>query len=185
MFHQLMVERLAALAHTASGRLAEHLEPRQSSSDNVPKAPARQSRNDKKSAVRQSVEILLHQPSLATNLETPPFLEHCDLPGIPLLLELLDLLRSQPELNTAAILEHWRGREESRYLSRLASWTPELDNPDLLHDLQGLMLGMERQHIEKRMEFLNQVQARRKLSEAEIREYWELHQQSHAMRQRG
>jgi DNA primase len=185
MFHQLMVERLAELAHTASGRLTGRLEPRPSSSDPAPRAPARQSRYDKKSAVRQSVEILLHQPSLAANLERPPFLEHCDLPGIPLLLELLDLLGSQPELNTAAILEHWRGREESRYLSRLASWAPELENPDLQHDLQGLMLDMQRQHIEKKMEFLNQEQARRKLSEAEIREYWELHQQSHAMRQRG
>jgi DNA primase len=135
--------------------------------------------------VRQAVEILLHQPSLAAKLQQPAFLEQCDLPGVPLLLELLELLGGQPELNTAAILEHWRNREESRYLSRLASWTPELDNPDLLHDLQGLITDIQRQHIEKRLEFLNQEQGRRKLSEAEVREYWELHQQSHAARQRG
>ncbi len=185
MFHQLMVERLAELAHTAPGRLAGHLEPRTARPDNALKTPARKPRMDKKSAVRQVVELLLHQPSLAAKVQQPPFLEQCDLPGIPVLLELLDLLGRQPELNTAAILEHWRGREESRYLSRLASWAPELDNPDLEHDLQGLMLDMQRQHIEKRLEFLNQEQTHRKLSDAEIREYWELHQQNHATRQRG
>jgi DNA primase len=129
--------------------------------------------------------LLLHQPSLAEKLQRPAFLEQCDLPGIPLLLELLVLLGNQPELNTAAILEHWRGRDEARYLSKLASWTPELENPDLQHDLQGLMIDIQRQHIEKRLEFLNQEQSRRKLSEAETREYWELHQQNHAARQRG
>jgi DNA primase len=185
MFHQLMVERLAELAHTGAGQLAGHLEPRPASSDHTPGASRRQPKTDKKSAVRQAVEILLHQPSLAAKLQQPAFLEQCDLPGVPLLLELLELLGGQPELNTAAILEHWRNREESRYLSRLASWTPELDNPDLLHDLQGLITDIQRQHIEKRLEFLNQEQGRRKLSEAEVREYWELHQQSHAARQRG
>jgi len=185
MFHQLMVERLAELAHTGAGRLAGHLEPRSASAEVAPTPPQRQPRTDKKSAVRQAVEILLHQPRLATQLQRPPFLQQCDLPGVPLLLELLDLLGKQPELNTAAILEHWRGREESRYLSRLASWTPELENPDLVHDLQGLITDIQRQHIEKRLEFLNQEQSRRKLSETEVREYGELLQQSHAARQRG
>jgi len=185
MFHQLMVERLAELAHTRPGRLAGHLEPRPTSPENAPRTPRRQPRTDKKSAVRQAVEILLHQPPLAAKLQRPAFLEQCDLPGAPLLLELLDLLCNQPELNTAAILEHWRNREESRYLSRLASWTPELENPDLLHDLQGLITDIQRQHIEKRLEFLNQEQTRRKLSETEVREYGELLQQSHAARQRG
>jgi DNA primase len=185
MFHQLMVERLAELAHTTAERLTGHLEPRPASPARTLKPPTQHARTDKKSAVRQAVEILLHQPSLASDLQRPAFLEQCDLPGVPLLLELLDLLGSQPELNTAAVLEHWRDREESRYLSRLASWVPELENPDLLHDLQGLVRDIQRQHIEKRLEFLNQEQNRRKLTEAEVREYWELHQQSHATRQRG
>ncbi|HYQ72436.1 MAG TPA: DNA primase, partial [Gammaproteobacteria bacterium] len=185
MFHQLMVERLAELAHTGAARLAGHLEPRQANPSSAAKIPPQRPRTDKKSAVRQAVEILLHQPSLAANLQRPPFLAQCDLPGVALLLELLELLESRPDLNTAAILEHWRGREESRYLSKLASWAPELENPDLLHDLQGLVLDIQRQHIEKRLEFLNQEQTLRKLSETEVREYGELLQQSHAARQRG
>jgi DNA primase len=183
MFHQLMVERLAELAHTAPGHVAGHLEPRAASPANTP--PARKPRTDKKSAVRQAVELLLYQPSLGAKLQRPAFLAQCDLPGIPLLVELLDLLGSQPALNTAAILEHWRDRDESRYLNRLASWAPELENPDLEHDLHGLLRDIQRQHIEKRLEFLNQEQTRRKLSETETRESWELHQQNHATRQRG
>jgi DNA primase len=184
MFHQLMVERLAELAHTRPAHLVEHLESRPASPDKTPGARRQSSRKAQKSAVRQAVEILLHQPSLAAKLQRPVFPDQCDLPGIPLLVELLDLLGSQPELRTAAILEHWRDRDEGRYLSRLASWTPELDNPDLLHDLQGLIRDIQRQHIEKRLEFLNQEQSRRKLSAVEVREYWDLHQKSHAARQR-
>jgi len=185
MFHQLMVERLAELAHTASGPLGARLGAPPAATDSASGTPPRKPRNEQKSPVRQAVELLLYEPGLAAKLQDTAFLEQCDLPGVPLLLELLELLQKRPDLNTAAIVEHWRGREEARYLSKLARWVPELENPDLLCDLQGLVTDIKRQHIENRLNFLNHEQTRRKLAEAEIREYWELQQQCHAIRQKG
>jgi DNA primase len=103
--------------------------------------------------------------------------------GVPLLIELLQLLRQHPGLTTGAILEHWREREESRFLSKLAHWNPPLDDLELLADLQGHLNEIQRQHIENRIEFLGSEQSHRQLSSAEKQEYGELLIQSHKVRQ--
>jgi len=110
-------------------------------------------------------------------------LQHCDVPGVPLLLEVIELLQKQPELSTGALLEHWRGREESQFLYKLAHWAPPLDDLELLADLQGHLNEIQRQYIENRIEFLDTEQKHRQLSSAEKREYGELLIQSHAVRQ--
>lgn len=185
MFRQLMVERLAELAGTRSDSLADRLDkppPAQPPPRPVTtRAPGQQG---SKSNVRQAIELLLHQPALAAQLELPPLLEHCELPGVPLLNEIIDLMQRQPELNTAAILEHWRNREEGRYLHKLASWNPALDNLELQADLQGHINDIQRQHIENRINFLNAEQGHRELDASEKREYGELLVQSHAARQK-
>jgi DNA primase len=137
-----------------------------------------------RSPVRQAIELLLYQPALAEKLVLPPLVERCELPGVSLLLEIIDLLRNRPGLNTGAILEHWRNRDEGRYLHKLASWNPALDNLELQADLQGLLNDIQRQHIEKRIDFLNGEQGHRALTAAETREYGELLVQSHAARQK-
>ena len=92
-------------------------------------------------------------------------------------------MREQPELATAALLEHWRDRDEGRFLSRLACWSPPLEELELAGDLQGNLNEIERQHIENRIHFLNSKLQERPLSEAEKQEYGQLLQQSHAARQ--
>lgn len=179
MFHRLMVERLAELAHTAADGLSD------------PKAvetPARKTRKaasataGNKSAVRCAMEILLYQPALANEISEPGLLKQCDLPGVPLLVALLEHIHSQPGLHTAALLEHWRDHEDGPVLERLAQWSPAFDAADLLPELQGYLNSIQRQYIDNRIDFLNEAHASRKLTEAENREYWELQQQSHAAR---
>ena len=183
-FQQLMVEQLAGLAQTTSDLIAGRLDIAPPT-DNPPPlqkpAPARQA--GQKSPVRQALELLLYQPSLAADISQPEFLQHCDVAGVPLLIEVLELLQQQPELGTAALLEHWRGREEDRFLYQLARWTPPLDNLELLADLQGHINEIQRQYIENRIYFLDTEQGHRQLSSAEKQEYGELLIQSHAVRQ--
>jgi DNA primase len=185
MFRQLMVERLAELAKTTPDLIAGRLEIPQPATPPpqpaVKPAPARQS--GQKSPVRQALELLLYQPALAGELETPAFLQQCEVPGVPLLLAVIELLQQQPELTTGALLERWRGQEESRFLYQLARWAPPLDNLDLLGDLQGHISEIQRQYIEKRIEFLDAEQSHRQLSSAEKQEYGELLLQCHAVRQ--
>jgi DNA primase len=127
--------------------------------------------------------LLLYQPALASNIDPPAFLQHCEVPGVPLLLAVIGLLQKQPDLSTGALLEHWRGQEESRYLYQLARWVPPLEDLELLADLQGHLNEIQRQYIENRIEFLDAEQGQRQLSSAEKQEYGELLVQSHAVRQ--
>jgi DNA primase len=177
-----MVEQLAGLAQTTPGLIASRLEiPPATASPPPLQTPARQS--GQKSPVRQALELLLYQPSLAADISQPEFLQHCDVAGVSLLIEVLELLQQQPELSVGALLEHWRGREEDRYLYQLARWTPPLDNLELLADLQGHINDIQRQYIEKRINFLDTEQGHRPLSNVEKQEYGELLIQSHAVRQ--
>ena len=70
--------------------------------------------------VRRAVALLISHPQLALTEDLPNGWNDLDIPGIPLLKELLDLLRSKPNLSTAALLERWRDREEGRFMNRLA-----------------------------------------------------------------
>jgi len=186
-FRQLMVEQLATLAQTTAELIAGRLDiPRPDSTASAayrPQQPPPVRQSCGKSSVRQALELLLYQPSLATELQPADFLQHSDVAGVPLLIELLELLRQHPGLTTGAILEHWREREESRFLSKLAHWNPPLDDLELLADLQGHLNEIQRQHIESRIEFLGSEQSHRQLSSAEKQEYGELLIQSHKVRQ--
>ena len=183
-FRQLMVEQLAVLAQTTVERITGRLEiplPETTTAAAPQARPVRQSTG--KSPVRQALELLLYQPSLAAEIQQPDFLQHCDVAGVPLLVEVLELLRQHPDLSTGAVLEHWRGREESRFLSKLAHWNPPLDDLELVADLRGHLNEIQLQYIENRINFLGSEQSQRQLSRAEKQEYGELLLQSHKVRQ--
>jgi DNA primase len=184
LFRQLMIERMAELAHTSTARVAGQLDATQTGSEPVPPVKSLAPPHPgQKSPVRQAIELLLYQPALAPDITLPALIQQCNQPGVSLLLEIIELLQQQPELNTATLLEHWRDREDGRYLTRLACWTPPLDDPELLADLQGNINEIERQHIEIRINFLDSEQSQRPLSAAEKQEYGKLLLQSHAARQ--
>jgi DNA primase len=183
IFRQLMIERLAAIVRTDASRLMNRL-PRPSPPAETPAHPKTGARISPggKTPIRQAIEILLYQPSLAKHIEIPAFLEQCTLPGVKLLTDLLVLLHHQPELGTGALLERWRERDEVRYLYKLARWTPEVKDPDLLPDLHRYLAGIHRQHIETRINFLKEAMQTRSLNATEKREYGELliqHHQAH------
>ena len=183
-FQQLMIEQLAALAQTTAEQIAGRLEiplPETATAAAPQTRPVRQSAG--KSPVRQALELLLYQPSLAAEIQQPDFLRQCDVAGVPLLVEVLDLLQQHPDLSTGAVLEHWRDREESRFLSKLAHWNPPLDDLELAADLRGHLNEIQRQYIENRIDFLGAEQSQRQLSSAEKQEYGELLLQSHRVRQ--
>jgi DNA primase len=183
-FQQLMIEQLAALAQTTAEQIAGRLEiplPETATAAAPQTRPVRQSAG--KSPVRQALELLLYQPSLAAEIQQPDFLRQCDVAGVPLLVEVLDLLQQHPDLSTGAVLEHWREREESRFLSKLAHWNPPLDDLELVADLRGHLNEIQRQYIENRIDFLGAEQSQRQLSSAEKQEYGELLLQSHRVRQ--
>jgi DNA primase len=178
MFRELMTERLAELARTSVAAVTRRLglpgsapdrpEPSRAASP----APA----GGGKSPVRAAISILLYQPSLAQKIGDLAFPEPVDVPGVALLQELLELLRHQPLASTGAILEHWREREEARFLARLARWSPVRDDLDLLPDLQRQLQQIYRQYLEQQIENLTKRDKIQRLDDGERKEYWRLQQ---------
>jgi len=85
-----------------------------------PAMPKAGGRDRRPSLVRTVLTLLLRYPLLAAEAGDLALLRTLNQPGIGLLVELLELLIERPHLNGAALLEHWRGREEGRYLGQLA-----------------------------------------------------------------
>jgi DNA primase len=172
VFRQLMLERLAQIARTESGRLAERIErpPVHRSGAETSAAAGTHATGGAKSPVREAIAMLLHQPAVALNIELPRILEPESIPGVSLLLELLELLQRQPGLNTGAVLEHWRGREEARYLHKLAQWEPLTEKLDLAAEVRGHLTRIARQSAEKRIAALLRDERQRALKDIEKQE---------------
>jgi len=79
--------------------------------------------------VRLAMALLVQQPQLVNGLPDLFGLEQLKQPGVPLLLELIQLTRQHPQWTTGQLLEHWRGRDEERILAKLAVWE-HLIEPD-------------------------------------------------------
>jgi len=73
------------------------------------------------SLVRTAITLLVQFPQLARTVSDVDVLSGLDRPGLALLMEMLELLGDRPHLNSAALLEHWRGRDEGRYLQQLVA----------------------------------------------------------------
>jgi DNA primase len=170
IFRQLMLERLAQIARTDISHLADRLQKPAETRPVAPPAVAAHTTGGGKSPVREAIAMLLHQPELAQKTEPPVITEPDAMPGVRLLLELFELLQRQPGLNTGAILEHWRGREESRHLHKLAQWTPLTDKLDLEAEIRGHLSQIAHQVTEKRISALLQEERHRPLNDKEKQE---------------
>ena len=79
-------------------------------------------------------------------------------------------LQRQPGLKTGAVLEHWRGRKEARYLHKLAQWTPLTEKLDLAAEVRGHLSQVAQLITEKRISALLHDERHRTLNEKEKQE---------------
>jgi DNA primase len=173
--HQLL-ERLAPLANIAPEQLAQMLglvggggavAPSRRPSPPRPAAGKQQP-----SQLRHAIGLLLQHPQLAATAGDPQRFATLQQPGVSLLIELLELLQANPHLTTAALLEHWRGREEERHLFNLVRRELLLDaaQDNLKEEFLGAMHGLQQQMLHQRQRELSQ-RPFSELTAAERREY--------------
>jgi DNA primase len=119
VFRDLMAEELKS--RTGSTRVPAPVAPVANASGRPGAAGSRRAPLPRRSLVRHAIHLLLHQPALAATLPPPPWpFAALALPGMSLLVELIELCRSRPDANLAALLEHFAGRAEQDALHRLA-----------------------------------------------------------------
>ena len=138
-FRELMEARLRQEAHVTNTRLrpppAHSISP---ADHNLPLT---------RTPLRKAIALLLYRPELA---QLPPQFElirHDDGElGVKVLAELIALLRVNPNLNTAALLERYRDTREGAILERLAAWQPEVSEQEYQfeQEFRDIIAALER-----------------------------------------
>lgn len=125
---------------------------------------------NKVTPVRLAVAALLHQPSLALDIESISHLESCSLPGVSLLTKIINIWKQEPALNHAALIERFRDQPEEQLVHRLMSWSPpELADPK--NALMDALAWIERKTQNSRVQELIEKESTNGLTEDERQEF--------------
>ncbi|MCC7097115.1 MAG: DNA primase [Thermomonas sp.] len=169
-FGDLMRQRLQEL--TGLGRTATASPSRATATHGT--SATRPQGDRRPSLVRTAITHLLQNPEFASEL-TPPYpFASLQQPGIETLSELVLLLRERPGLNSAALLEHFEGREESSALQRLALQDLPGEDAARRADFLDAIAQINRLVLQHRLEELQVQQRERNLDDAEKQELREL-----------
>lgn len=143
VLRQMMLDRLAELSRTDPGNLPvsagnpdQNATPREyRTASSGPREPP--------SMVRLAIAMLLQRPDLARNVHNANALAELDMPGIPLLVELLRVVKSTAEMNIASIIENFSDSEHKQNLAKLAFWQHPALEQDLETEFSGVMSRLE------------------------------------------
>jgi DNA primase len=132
VLRELLINRIAELVGVMPDRLlTSELAPHSRQTATSRPGPAMPRRGVlEKTDIRVAIALLLNEPALALDCEPAALTRLAKLqnPGVPLLLDVLELIRTEPRINAAAIFERYRDTENAAVLSKLAAY--EFPNPD-------------------------------------------------------
>ena len=125
----------------------------------------------------RAARLLLHEPSLAAQVEDVREIRNAEVVGADLLADLVEALHARPGLTTGVLLEHFREHEWSRRLDVLAHHEPELSEAgrrvEFADCLQSVLDSAEDHRARRRLDELTK-RSLSELSERERREVTEL-----------
>ncbi|GAB3755708.1 DNA primase [Lysobacter olei] len=108
----------------------------------------------KRSIVRSVIALLLLHPALGVELQPPYRFASLRQPGVPLLVELLQLVDQRPDISTGTLLAHFEGREEHAALQKLALMEVPGDEASWLREFLDAIDQLERQTLRQRVDEL-------------------------------
>jgi DNA primase len=124
--------------------------------------------------MRLAVALLVQHPHLAARINDPSFFDGFDLPGMGLFRALVGLLRAKPNLNTAAIVEHFRDSEHQHSVSKIATWSHSVLEQAVEVEFQGAMDQLSRMALREKVDLLLQKEKVSGLTPIERRELADL-----------
>jgi len=162
VFRHMMLNQLASLARMESSELERLLTDNppatRSQGRTVPRRPLGTTGANRKqpfSPVRTALKHLLYHPPLVAEAGDPSRFRDLDVPGINLLVKILETLQAHPNLNSSALLERWRDSEHGPHLEKLIAQVPELDDPAALKpEFLGALQRLDRLCLEQRYNHL-------------------------------
>lgn len=178
VYRELLADEVAKLVRIDSSRL-QSLGAREHSRQGIQAAASNRAQSafaarapvaistGRGSVVRQAIRVLVHFPGAAGEVPPPDGLEYVDRPGIPLLIELLNDLQGNPCVNTAALLERWRGRPDFEPLAKLAGTEYPVDAAGAVRELAGALQQLFPEASGQRLDELVRKQSREGLTPTE------------------
>nr|WP_086939750.1 DNA primase [Thaumasiovibrio occultus] len=76
----------------------------------------------KRTPMREVITLLLQKPALVAYVPELGGVNVLDVPGIKLLVQVVDKCRENPHISTGQLLEHWRNTNQETMMKRLAGW---------------------------------------------------------------
>ncbi|MCM8857238.1 MAG: DNA primase [Candidatus Thiodiazotropha sp.] len=144
VFRRMMFQHLEELVGIKGGHLdTGHQGTTQTNRGRVNQQPQQSQRP---TPVRMAIALLLDSPHLLAIADSVDSdWQKWDAPGINILNRLLEIIRSQPTLNKAALLERWRDSEHFSHLNKLANYRFDLPDMDQEAELRDALLRLNQQ----------------------------------------
>jgi DNA primase len=127
-------------------------------------------RKDAPSPVRTVIKGVLNHPQLALHAGPAQRFMELQVPGVALMVEMLEMVQANPNVNSAVLLEHWRDTEHWKHLDRLAQDETILEAEQMEADFLGALARLDQQLLDQRREILIQKSRNGALSEDEKQE---------------
>ena len=143
VLHRMMLDRLAELSRMDPGKLPLLAGSPEPVSLTRPEIRHKSGPQEPPSVVRLAIAMLLQHPELVAKAPHEQALTDLDMPGIPLLAELLRLMRATPGLNTASIIENFSGSEHKHNLAKLAFWRHPALEQNVEAEFSGVMSRLD------------------------------------------
>lgn len=170
-FRELSENRLAELTGLARENSSTLVSGRGNATVSRPPNPSNRIKRQSPSLVRKVISWLVHYPSLGSGVASTTHLRSLELPGVPLLLELIESLEDNPHLTTGSLLERFRDHESGRHLAKLAAEEISPLHEGLEREFTDSLTKLRRLAEDQRFAELARKERQGQLSDAEKREF--------------
>ena len=119
---------------------------------------------------------MLKKPALGVSTGTHNELADSGIPGVDLLLKILDILHEEPDISTQNLLARFSGEDHETHLYTLAAMEPPVENDETLERMfADCLQSLQKQYIRHRQkQLISKLQSGEPLSEAEKQEHRKL-----------
>lgn len=165
VLRELMLDRLSNYSHANRETLPKYI----GTGSVNPKfnRPQRPPVAKRPSLVKLAIALLIQNPKLAESVKKNVELRKLRLPGISLLIEIILLLENHPLLNTAALVERFRGTNHHHHLEKLSVWDHLIPAELIESEFHGIIAKLADHLREQQADELLQQSQNRALTDEE------------------
>ena len=125
---------------------------------------------------RLAINLLLMKPRLGCGVGSQYHLSEAKMPGVELLLQLLDVIHEEPDISTQNLLARFKDSEHEAHLYQLAAVQPAMENEESIEQMfKDCLQRLQNKYIDLRQkQLIHKLQSGESLSEAEKLEHKQL-----------